>query len=65
MFTIASLNKLTDEEKKSMPPCSRHDRNEHTIRAAIKTIIWDLMLSNSKAKAFITKQPRPVIVQVL
>lgn len=67
VFSAVSNNKLTDEEKNSMVRCSTHGKNEHTVRAAIKTVIWDMILSNDKARLFITKQSQsqPVPVSVL
>ena len=54
MITLASSNQLTEEEKSSMIPSTIHDRNEQTVRSAIKIIIWDMILSNEKTKEFIT-----------
>ncbi|KAF6038212.1 hypothetical protein EB796_003483 [Bugula neritina] len=59
-FDLISASKLTDGEKRSMTVCKQHDRNEHTIRAAIKTIIWDMILSNKKMKGYLDKSPRRV-----
>jgi len=52
---LISASKLTDREKRSMPVCKQHNRNEHTIRAAIKTIIWDMILSNKKMRGYLEK----------
>jgi len=52
---LISTTKPTEAEKRSMPVCKQHDRNEHTIRAAIKTIIWNMILSNKKMKGYLEK----------
>ena len=54
-----STNKLSEKEKANIPECKTHPRNEHTARLAIKTIIWDMILSNDKALAFMRNQPKP------
>ncbi|XP_067950294.1 uncharacterized protein [Watersipora subatra] len=65
LFSLAADNKLSEAEKKSMKACTQHDRNEHTVRTAIKTIIWDMLLSNDKANHFINsklkKKPAPLL----
>ena len=55
LITLASSNQLTEEEKSTMIPSTIHDRSEQTVRSAIKIIIWDMILSNEKAKEFITR----------
>jgi len=54
-FDLISATKLTGGEKRSMPVCKQHDRNEHTVRTAIKTIIWDMVLSNEKMRGYLEK----------
>ena len=54
-----STNKLSEKEKANIPVCKTYPRNEHTARLAIKTIIWDMLLSNDKTLAFMKNQPKP------
>ena len=53
-----STNKLSEKEKANIPVCKTHQRNERTARLAIKTIIWDMILSNDKVLAFMRNQPK-------
>ena len=57
MFTlVADHDKLFPSERAKIPECTTHDRKEHTIRMAVRTIIYDMILSNNKMKDFITQQ---------
>lgn len=56
---MVASNKLTDKEKAAIPICKTHNRNEHTARMAIKTIIMDMMLSNDKMSSFMNRKPKP------
>jgi len=50
---------MTKEERAQFPVCISHGRNEHIARTAVKTIIWDMVLSNSKMRAYMNKRPSP------
>ena len=60
MFTAVSDYKLSTEEKASMKECTAHSRSEHTARMAIKTIIWDMILSNDKMRHKMQNQSKAV-----
>lgn len=58
MFTVVADNSLSSQEKSTIKVCSTHSRDEHTARLAIRTIIWDLVMSNDKMRSYILGAPK-------
>ena len=63
-FNAVASDRLTEKEKAYIPVCEEHSRQECTVRLAIRTIIWDMLLSNNKMSDFMSRQATPGIVSI-
>lgn len=61
-FDAIASDRLTETEKAHIPVSEEVDRKECTVRLAIKTIIWDMLLSNNKMSDFMARQSTPIQV---
>jgi len=59
-FDAIASDRLTETEKAHIPVSEEVDRKECTVRLAIKTIIWDMLLSNNKMSDFMARQSTPI-----